>query len=175
MAFIAPDSVQGIRGHYALSWTPKIPSRPFVPQLLKLGSGSKGLSGSKRSRWKVAQCRLCPSVESVASTSAPYEVAIEAKHGGKGWTARQLEHALRTQLAEDYLKPESRRHGVLVITHHRDRRWLDVDDKKPISFSQLIAWLSDIAKNLTENAVGAITEEKPRLAGVQSSQLSGLL
>lgn len=93
----------------------------------------------------------------VASTSAPYEVAIEVKHGGKGWTARQLEHALRTQLAEDYLKPESRRHGVLVITHHRDRRWLDVSNKKPISFSQLIAWLSDIAKTLTENAVGAIT------------------
>ena len=54
----------------------------------------------------------------IASTSAPYEVAIEVKHGGKGWTARQLEHALRTQLAEDYLKPETRRHGVLVISHH---------------------------------------------------------
>jgi hypothetical protein len=92
----------------------------------------------------------------IASTSAPYEVAIEVKHGGKGWTARQLESALRTQLAEDYLKPESRRHGVLVITHHRDRRWLDVSNKKPISFPALIDWLSDIAKTLTENAVGAI-------------------
>lgn len=92
----------------------------------------------------------------IASTSAPYEVAIEVKHGGKGWTARQLEHALRTQLAEDYLKPEIRRHGVLVITHHRDRRWLDVENKRPISFSALIDWLSDIATTLTENRVGSI-------------------
>src|SRR5712675_1999373 len=58
----------------------------------------------------------------VASTSAPCQVAIEVKHGGMGWSARDLEKALRTQLAEDYLKPENRRHGVLVITHHRDRR-----------------------------------------------------
>jgi hypothetical protein len=92
----------------------------------------------------------------VASTSASCEVAIEVKHGGKGWTARDLESALRTQLAEDYLKPEKRRHGVLVITHHRERRWLRISDNKPISFSDLIAWLSGIAATLTENAVGPI-------------------
>ncbi len=67
----------------------------------------------------------------IASTSASCEVAIEVKHGGKGWTARDLESALRTQLAEDYLK-------------------------KPISFSDLIAWLSGIAATITENAVGPI-------------------
>jgi len=93
----------------------------------------------------------------IASTSAPCEMAIEVKHGGKGWTARDLESALRTQLAEDYLKSESRRHGVLVITHHRDRRWLRINDNKPISFSDLIAWLSGIAGTITENAVGHIT------------------
>jgi hypothetical protein len=92
----------------------------------------------------------------IASTSAPCEVAIEVKHGGKGWTARDLESALRTQLAEDYLKPESRRHGLLVITHHRDRRWLRISDNKPVSFSDLIAWLSGIASTMTENAVGQI-------------------
>jgi len=92
----------------------------------------------------------------IASTSAPCEVAIEVKHGGKGWTARDLQRALRTQLAEDYLKPESRRHGVLVITHHRDRQWLRISDSKPVSFSDLIAWLSSVAATLTENAVGPI-------------------
>jgi hypothetical protein len=92
----------------------------------------------------------------IASTSAPCEVAIEVKHGGKGWSARDLESALRTQLAEDYLKPESRRYGVLVVTHHRDRRWLRISDNKPISFADLIAWLSDIAASMTENAVGQI-------------------
>jgi hypothetical protein len=86
----------------------------------------------------------------VASTSAPCEVGIEVKHGGKGWTARDLEHALRSQLAEDYLKPENRRHGVLVITHHRDRRWLRVSDNKPISFSELIAWLSEIVATVSQ-------------------------
>ncbi|MFN5689824.1 hypothetical protein [Bradyrhizobium sp.] len=92
----------------------------------------------------------------IASTSAPCEVAIEVKHGGKGWSARDLESALRTQLAEDYLKPESRRHGVLVVTHHRDRRWLRISDNKAISFADLIAWLSGIAASMTENAVGQI-------------------
>jgi hypothetical protein len=92
----------------------------------------------------------------IASTSAPCEVAIEVKHGGKGWTARDLERALRTQLAEDYLKPENRRHGVLVITHHRDRRWLRISDNKPISFSDLIEWLCGIAAMVTQNAVGPI-------------------
>jgi hypothetical protein len=92
----------------------------------------------------------------VASTAAPCQVAIEVKHGGKGWTARDLGDALRTQLGEDYLKPENRRHGVLVVTNHRDRRWLDVTDKKPISFMELIAWLSGIASTLTENTVGPI-------------------
>jgi hypothetical protein len=92
----------------------------------------------------------------IASTSAPCEVAIEVKHGGKGWTARDLESALRTQLAEDYLKPESRRHGVLVITHHRDRRWLRISDKKPISFSNLISWLSGIAATIAANVVGPV-------------------
>jgi hypothetical protein len=92
----------------------------------------------------------------VASTSAPCEVAIEVKHGGMGWTARQLEGALRTQLAEDYLKPENRCHGVLVITHHRDRRWLDVKDKKSISFSELVEWLSGIAETIKQNTMGTI-------------------
>jgi hypothetical protein len=92
----------------------------------------------------------------LASTSALCEVAIEVKHGGKGWTARDLEQALRSQLAEDYLKPESRRHGVLVITHHRDRRWLRVSAKKPIAFSDLISWLNEIATTITRNTVGPI-------------------
>ena len=39
--------------------------------------------------------------------------------------ATQLEQALRSQLAVNYLKPATRRHGILVVTHHRDRQWLD--------------------------------------------------
>jgi hypothetical protein len=92
----------------------------------------------------------------IASTSAPCQVAVEIKHGGKNWSARDLESALRTQLAEDYLKPQNRRHGVLVITHHRNRRWLRISDNRPISFADLIAWLSGIATTITQNAVGQV-------------------
>jgi hypothetical protein len=92
----------------------------------------------------------------VASAAAQCEVAIEVKHGGKGWTATELEQALRIQLATDYLKPLTRRHGVLVITHHRDRRWLDPSTRKPLSFEAVISWLSDIAKTLVETDSGAI-------------------
>ncbi|QND73653.1 hypothetical protein [Tardiphaga robiniae] len=92
----------------------------------------------------------------VASTTAPVEVAIEIKHGGMGWTARQLDDALRSQLAQDYLKPPSRRHGVLVITHHRDRRWYAIDTTTRITFTELISWLQSIAATLHDNDVGAI-------------------
>lgn len=91
-----------------------------------------------------------------ASTSASCQVAIEVKHGGMGWSARELENALRVQLAEDYLKPENRRHGVLVITHHRDRRWQRIGDNAWISFDVLIEWLSGVASSLTKNTTGQI-------------------
>jgi hypothetical protein len=92
----------------------------------------------------------------VASAAAQCEVAIEVKHGGKGWTATELEQALRTQLAVDYLKPATRRHGVLVITHHRDRRWLDPSTRKSLSFEAVISWLSGIAATLVETDSGAV-------------------
>jgi hypothetical protein len=93
---------------------------------------------------------------SVASTACPYQVAVEIKHGGKGWSATDLENALRVQLAEDYLKPHYRRHGVLVITHHHNRRWQRPNQNKKIEFSELIAWLSEIAATIKENTVGHI-------------------
>ncbi|MGJ5080386.1 hypothetical protein [Bradyrhizobium sp. HKCCYLS3013] len=92
----------------------------------------------------------------VSSTSAPYQVAVEVKHGGKGWTGAELENALRVQLAEDYLKPDYRRHGVLVITHHYSRHWQRPNQSKKITFAELIAWLSSIAVSIKQNAVGPI-------------------
>ncbi len=91
----------------------------------------------------------------VTSTSASCEVAIEVKHS-KRWTVRQLDSALRNQLAEDYLKPEARRHGILVITHHRARQWRDTDTNEHMTFPRLIACLSTTATTLTRNSVGAI-------------------
>jgi hypothetical protein len=92
----------------------------------------------------------------ISSTSAPVQVAIEIKHGGKRWTLRQLEAALKQQLAVNYLKPSTRRHGILVVTHRRDRKWVDPKSRKPMTFENLIKRLSSIAATLDHNAFGAI-------------------
>lgn len=89
----------------------------------------------------------------VASTAAPCEVAIEVKHGGKGWTIRKFEGALQ-KLARSYLKPAARRHGVLVITHHGDRSWRNPSTRKPMTFLDLIEHLSAVASSLTCNPTG---------------------
>ena len=92
----------------------------------------------------------------VSSISARCEVGIEVKHGGKGWSPRQLEKALCSQLAQDYLKPSTRRHGVLVVTHHGQRRWRVPDSNEPMTFEDLIKWLQLKAETLIENDSGPI-------------------
>lgn len=95
----------------------------------------------------------------VASTASTYQVAVEIKHGGKGWSGPDLENALRVQLAEDYLKPDLRRHGILVVTHHRNRRWQRAIGTKRIEFAELIQWLSGIAATIRHNTSGHVTVE----------------
>jgi hypothetical protein len=92
----------------------------------------------------------------VSSTSAPFEVAIEVKHGGKDWPLRSFESALRKQLAEDYLKPEARRHGVLVITNHRKRTWRDTATGENLDFAALVGRLTTVSRGLVQNKSGAI-------------------
>ncbi len=92
----------------------------------------------------------------VSSASASCEVAIEVKHGGMGWTVRKLEKALRNQLAENYLRPASRRHGVFLITYHGKRTWRHPATKKTLTFTDLIAHLTNIASALLRNKTGPI-------------------
>ena len=92
----------------------------------------------------------------IASTAAPCEVGMEVKHGGKKWTRSQLEQALRVQLANDYLKPASRRHGVFVITNHGVRSWRDAESKQNMNFDKLMKSLAAIAATIKTNASGAI-------------------
>jgi hypothetical protein len=92
----------------------------------------------------------------IASNAAHCEVGMEVKHGGKKWTKRQLEEALRVQLATDYLKPATRRHGVFVITNHGPRRWRDLETKQFLDFAKLVAWLSGIAASIGENDSGPV-------------------
>jgi hypothetical protein len=102
----------------------------------------------------------------VASTAAPCEVAVEVKHGGMGWSARQLENALRSQLAVDYLKPAHRRYGAFVITHHGARTWRHPVTGQPMDFDALMGWLCGIAQTLIENQFGPI---EVRCQGIDAS------
>jgi hypothetical protein len=107
----------------------------------------------------------------VSATTIPCEVAIEAKHGDKGWTLTTLEDALVEQLAEDYLRPTNRRHGVFVVTRHRKKQWRDPKTRKPLSFPDLLERLQVRAATTANNRVGQIVvavrgiDAAPRVRG----------
>jgi hypothetical protein len=101
----------------------------------------------------------------VASTSAPCQVAIEVKQS-TNWTLRQLDDALRNQLAEDYLKPDTRRQGILIITHHRARRWRDTETNEWMTFGDLIQRLAGTAATIIRNSSGPI---EVKCLGIDSS------
>jgi hypothetical protein len=92
----------------------------------------------------------------ISAVGALIEVAVEAKHGGKEWSTKQLEESLRNQLAEDYLRPATRRHGVFVVTNHRKRGWTHPATRKRLTFAQMIAYLNGVAAGLKRNSVGGI-------------------
>ena len=82
------------------------------------------------------------------------------KHDDKGWTLSALRHALRVQLAEQYLLPANRRHGVLVITNHRDAKfWRDMEEKVRVGFDEVIALLQAEAASIATNSSGPIKVE----------------
>jgi hypothetical protein len=90
----------------------------------------------------------------ISSTEASVEVEPEAKHGGKQWSTKSLEAALRTQLADDYLRPAKRSHGPFVVTNHRPRGWTHSKNGKRLSFNEMITYLVAIAETLIKSAVG---------------------
>jgi hypothetical protein len=92
----------------------------------------------------------------VTSNAAHCEVAIEVKHGGKKWTKRQLERAMRVQLAGDYLNPATRRHGVFIITNHGPRRWRDPETRQLLTFDKLMGWLAAVAASINANSTGPV-------------------
>ncbi len=92
-----------------------------------------------------------------ASTSVSVQVALEVKHGGMpGWSPKTLRHALEAQLAEQYLLPESRRQGLLVITHHGARSWRDPVTRAVWDFAALTGWLADQARAIVRNRAGGV-------------------
>ncbi len=85
----------------------------------------------------------------VQAATVPDQLVIEVKHGGKEWTAKQLLGALEKQLGEGYLLPDTRRHGILVVTNHGPRRWTHPVSKIRLPFSELLTLLQDRADKLT--------------------------
>lgn len=108
----------------------------------------------------------------ISSASGVCEVGIEVKHGGKGWSPRQLEQALCNQLAEDYLKPSVRRHGVFVVTNHGKRRWREPESNKWMTFTELIKRLQSKTETLIENDSGPI---EVKCIGIDASPPTGSL
>lgn len=107
-------------------------------------------------REKQINSDLRPDIGVTASISSQ-ELAIEVKHGEMNWTLPALEDALRNQLARDYLKVPMRRRGILLISNHRKARfWWDKEMETKLSFADAVAYLSEIAKGLTENETGPI-------------------
>ena len=93
----------------------------------------------------------------LSSATSPDQVAIEVKHGDKDWSLAALSNALADQLAQRYLLSANRRHGVLVISHHRETRfWRDTVMKRRLSFSDIIAHLQRQAERITSNSNGLV-------------------
>ena len=89
--------------------------------------------------------------------TTPFQVAIEVKNGRKKkWTVRALREALAVQLAEKYLKPASRRHGILVISNHGPRTWIHPETGGRLEFKMLIDLLQNHAETIRNNTEGAI-------------------
>lgn len=92
----------------------------------------------------------------LASTASEVQLAIEVKRGDS-WTVKQLEQALRKQLAETYLKPETRRHGLLVVTHNGCKGWRRTGPSRGnMNFAEVIAHLSSVASSVLKNTAGPI-------------------
>jgi len=91
----------------------------------------------------------------ISGTTGQFEIAIEVKQADS-WSPNELKEALTQQLAEYYLKPLSRRHGILFLTDHGRRQWKYPDSQKRLTFIELQTFLSDIAVVIKNNAAGNI-------------------
>lgn len=90
----------------------------------------------------------------VASASANVELAIEVKNGNKGWTITELEGTLSGQLARDYLRTKNRRHGILVVSLHTDKKWRK--DGEVWTFARVMDHLRATAAGVINNETGPV-------------------
>jgi hypothetical protein len=82
-------------------------------------------------------------------------LVIEVKQADS-WTVNELVHALENQLAEDYLKTTTRRHGILYMSNHGRKGWKHTESGAEIKFADLVEFLSQKATDKTNNSSGPI-------------------
>lgn len=90
----------------------------------------------------------------VSSTSANVELAIEVKNGNKGWTINELEGTLSGQLARDYLRTKKRRHGILVVSLHTEKKWRK--DGEVWTFARVMDHVRATAAGVINNETGPV-------------------
>lgn len=78
------------------------------------------------------------------------KAAVEVKIADN-WSLTQLEQALRNQLVGQYLRDTNCKAGCLLLTYHgRKSYWEHPDTREHLGFSELVTFLEDKARILTE-------------------------
>ena len=97
-------------------------------------------------------------VTGITVTTPFHVIAMDPEYvsATRRWSVWSAASPLRNQLADDYLKPEARRHGILVITHHLARQWRDTETNELMMFPDLIQRLAATAATIVRNSSGPI-------------------
>lgn len=108
------------------------------------------------------------------------EAVIELKLGER-WSGRELRDTLNDQLVTQYMAPENRRAGCLVVTVAGDRSWQHPDAGAPLDITGLQAMLDEEAERIVAQMGGQlrlmarVLDLRPRLnregRGVQRARI----
>lgn len=85
----------------------------------------------------------------IAGATCPFQVGVEVKQADY-WSGRDLVLALQTQLVGQYLHPQRRRNGILLLINTGAKKsWQILGNPKRLSFSELVQALQTIANSLS--------------------------
>jgi len=85
----------------------------------------------------------------IAGATCPFQVAIEVKQADY-WTGSELVRALEVQLVGQYLYPQNRRNGILLLINTGTKKsWQIPGDPKRLGFPALVQTLQTMAAGLS--------------------------
>jgi hypothetical protein len=87
------------------------------------------------------------------STTSQHEAVIELKLAD-GRSAKDLRDTIETQLVKNYLAPETRRSGCLMLTLAKNRHWDHPETGSSIGFTELVALLRQQADGIVQKIGG---------------------